>query len=86
MPHFGLQSVKYVSKTGHTLVTGSITQTGGPPDLVTPVPVYALVAGKTASLGTVFVDGPEVAFHLTAPPGTRKIVVDPYQTLLTSQK
>jgi Peptidase family M1 domain len=86
VPHFGLQSVKYVSKTGHTLVTGSITQTGGPPDLVTPVPVYAVVAGKTASLGTVFVDGPEVAFHLTAPPGTRKIVVDPYQTLLTSQK
>jgi hypothetical protein len=86
VPHFGLQNVRYASKTGQTLVTGSITQTGGPPDLVTAVPVYAVVAGQTALLGTVFVDGPEVAFHLTAPAGTRKIVLDPYQTLLTSQK
>ena len=86
VPRFRLRGVRYVSKPGQTLVTGSITQTGGAQHLVTAVPVYSVVGGKTALLGTVFVDGPEVTFHLTAPGGTTKILVDPYQTLLTSQK
>jgi len=34
-------------------------------------------------LGRVFADGPETPFHVTAPAGTRKVVVDPDQTLLT---
>jgi len=34
-------------------------------------------------LGQVFADGPETSFRLTAPAGTRKVVLDPYQTLLT---
>ena len=86
VPRFRLRGVKYISQAGQTLVTGSITETGGPQDLVTAVPVYSVVGGKTALLGIVFVDGPDVTFHLTAPAGTRKILVDPYQTLLTSQK
>jgi len=34
-------------------------------------------------LGRVFADGPETAFHLTAPLGARKVVVDPEQTVLS---
>jgi len=78
-----LQGVKYTQKPGGSVVTGTIVQDDAPKDLVTPVPVYAVLAGKTVLLGQVFADGPETAFHLFAPPGARKVVLDPYQTLLT---
>jgi hypothetical protein len=51
--------------------------------LVTPVPVYATVAGKNLLLGRVFVDEAEAPFRFNAPPNTRRVVVDPDQTLLT---
>jgi len=57
-------------------------QKDAPEDLVTPVPLYATRAGKLVFLGRVFADGAETPFHLTAPAGTHKIVVDPEQTLL----
>jgi hypothetical protein len=47
------------------------------------VPVYAVVAGRSTFLGRVFADGPETTFHLSAPAGSRKVVLDPYHTLLT---
>jgi hypothetical protein len=59
-----------------------ILQKDAPKDLVTPVPLYAAHNGKLTFLGRVFADGPETPFHLSAPAGTRKIVVDPEQTLL----
>ena len=83
VPHFELQGVKYNDKTGSTLVNGTIIEKSAAKDLVTPVPVYAVIAGKTTFLGQVFVDGPETPFHLTAPSGTRKLVLDPAGTLLT---
>ena len=58
-----------------------------PPELVTAVPVYALIAGRPPMLlGRVFADGEESVFHLSAPAGTRKIELDPNNTLLTSPK
>jgi len=49
--------------------------------------VYAVIAGKqTVLLGRVFADGEETSFHLPAPAGTRKIVLDPNETVLTSPK
>jgi hypothetical protein len=36
-------------------------------------------------LGTVLADGPETPFHFAVPVGTRKIVLDAYQTMLTSK-
>jgi hypothetical protein len=83
LPHLELQSVKYVQKPGGSSVTGTIVQKDAPPELVTAVPVYGVVAGKTVLLGQVFADGPETTFHLSAPPGTRKVVLDPYQTVLS---
>ena len=64
-------------------MTGSIDQNEAPKDLVTPVPIYAVLSGKMMLLGRVFADGPDTSFRLSAPLGTRKIVLDPYQTLLT---
>jgi hypothetical protein len=37
-------------------------------------------------LGVVLADGNESTFRLTAPAGTRRIVLDPEQTVLTSPK
>jgi len=83
LPRLELHSVKYTQKPGGALVTGTIVQDDAPKDLVTPVPIYAVGGGKPVLLGRVFADGPETSFHLSAPADTRKLVVDPYQTLLT---
>ena len=83
IPKIELQAVKYAEKTGSTTITGTVLQKSIPNELVTSVPVYAVIAGKTLLIGRVFADGPETQFHLTAPSGTRKIILDPNQTLLT---
>jgi len=83
IPRFELHGVKYSDKAGSTTVSGVILQKDAPDSLVTSVPIYAAVAGKTVLLGRVFADGAETPFHLSAPAGTRKAVLDPEQTLLT---
>ena len=83
VPRFELQGVKFAPRPGGVLVTGRIVQSDGPNGLVTPVPIYGRVAGKNVALGRVFVDETETNFQLKAPPGTRRVVADPEQTLLT---
>ncbi len=83
LPHLELRSVKYTARAGGSAVSGTIVQKDAPQELVTVVPVYAVFAGKNVLLGQVFADGPETTFHFSAPAGTRKVVLDPYQTLLT---
>jgi hypothetical protein len=83
VPHLELRSVKYTQKSNDVVVSGTIVQKDAPQELVTVIPVYTVLAGKNVLLGQVFADGPETSFHLTAPPGTRKVVLDPNQTLLT---
>ena len=83
VPHFELQGVKYLPQGNATVVSGMLLQKEAPEALITSVPVYAVVGGKTpVLLGRVFADGPETAFRLTAPVGTRRILLDPYQTVL----
>ena len=87
MPRLELRGVKFTPKSGGSVVSGTILQKDAPQDLVTSVPVYALVAGKQpVLLGRVFVDGEESSFRLSAPSGARKIVLDPNETVLTSPK
>jgi hypothetical protein len=76
-----------VLKNGRTLVSGTILQKDAPADLVTSVPVYGSGPGKRPVLvGRVFADGQESSFHLSAPAGISKIVLDPNETILTSPK
>jgi hypothetical protein len=82
IPRFELHGVKYSDKPGLTIISGVILQKDAPENLVTPVPLYISVAGKMTLLGRVFADGAETPFHLTAPAGTRKVVLDPELTLL----
>jgi hypothetical protein len=87
LPRLELTGTKFAPKGTGSVVTGTILQKDAPADLVTSVPVYAVVAGKQlVLLGRVFADGEESSFHIAAPAGARKIVLDPYQTILTSPK
>jgi hypothetical protein len=91
LPKLALKAVKFTAKGTGVVVSGTIVQTDAPQDLVTSVPVYAVMTGKQAGrqqvlLGRVFTDGEESSFHLPAPAGTSKIVLDPNETILTSPK
>jgi hypothetical protein len=69
------------------VVSGVILQKDAPEDLVTSVPIYAVVPGKAPVLvGRVFADGPESSFRLSAPVGTHKLLLDPNETILTAPK
>jgi hypothetical protein len=82
IPRIELRGVKYLDKATGGTVSGTIVQKDAPDTLVTSVPLYASHAGKLEYLGRVFADGPETSFHLKVPAGTRKVVVDPYETIL----
>jgi len=87
LPKLELKSVRFNARTAGVSVTGTILQKDVPNDLVTSVPVYAVTSGKQPLLlGRVFADGTESTFRLSAPVGTRKIVLDPYNTVLTFPK
>jgi hypothetical protein len=86
MPKLELKAVRFTPKSTGSVVTGTILQKDAPEDLVTSVPVYAVVAGKQVLLGRVFADGEESSFRLSAPAGAHKVVLDPNGTILTSGK
>jgi peptidase M1-like protein len=87
IPHFETRDVKITQKEHGSVVSGVILQKEAPDDLVTAVPVYAVLANNSQSLiGQVLADGAETPFHLTAPAGARKIVLDPEQTILSAPK
>jgi hypothetical protein len=87
LPKLELRAAKFLPKNGRTLVSGTILQKDAPADLVTSVPVYGSGPGKRSALiGRVFADGHESSFHLSAPPGISKIVLDPNETILTSPR
>jgi hypothetical protein len=83
IPGLQLHGLKYVDKNNSTLVNGFLKQEDAPDSLVTSVPIYAQIRGKNMLLGRIFADGNETRFHLTAPLGTRKILVDPDHTVLS---
>ena len=87
IPGIEVRDVRIAAKAGVTTVSGQIIQKDAPEDLVTAVPIY----GETTStplvfLGQVLADGPETAFHLSAPANVRKILIDPKQTVLSAPK
>lgn len=82
IPRFELHGVKYSDNPNSTTISGVILQKDAPDHLVTSVPLYASVAGRMVLLGRVFADGPQTPFHLSAPVGARKVVLDPDQTVL----
>lgn len=85
MPHYQLTNVRFNRHAAGVRATGNILQKDAPEELVTAVPVYAeLQKGDLRFVSRVFADGSETQFSLTVPAGTKRLVVDPYGTILTS--
>jgi len=82
IPRFELQGVKYLDKGATTLISGTILQKDAPGNLVSSVPIYATVNSRMVFVGRVFTEGNETSFHLNAPAGARRVVLDPKKTLL----
>jgi hypothetical protein len=87
LPRLELQAVKFSPQENGVRVSGVIRQRDTDENLITSVPVYAVMPGKNpVLLGRVFADAAETPFHLTAPAGTHRLLLDPNQTVLTSPK
>jgi Peptidase family M1 domain len=87
IPQLQTRNVRITDKGGAATVSGFIVQKDAPENLVTAVPVYGEAASnKMIFLGEVLADGPDTSFHLAAPAGIHKIVLDPNQTILTAPK
>jgi len=85
MPKYQLSGVRFERKGTTLRASGKLLQNDAPGDLVTAVPIYAeLARGDLRFLSRVFADGDETTITLTVPAGTRKLVVDPHGTVLTS--
>jgi hypothetical protein len=84
VPQFALANVRIApSSAGGVKITGAIEESHAAKDTVTAVPVYAVdEAGKSNFLAFVFVDEAKTEFALTAPAGTKQILMDPDGTLL----
>jgi len=87
LPKLELHAVKFTAKGNGLIASGVIRQKDSPDTLVTSVPIYAVVTGRApVLLGRVFADGPETPFHMSAPAGAHKLLLDPNETILTSPK
>jgi len=83
-PQLEVKDARFSAGTGRTSVTATIRQLDAPDDLVTSVPVYGVAGESKIYLGRVFAEGPETRFTLAVPPGVKRLVLDPNQTVLTA--
>jgi hypothetical protein len=83
VPHFELDDVRIATHGAVTNASATILQKDAPQLLITSIPVYAVTDSKQILLGRVFADGPETSFHFVVPAGTRKLALDPLQTVLS---
>jgi hypothetical protein len=83
VPVLELADVKFSKPGTEEFVSGTIRQKFAPDDLVTSVPVYVLSGEKLEYLGRVFAVGNETRFRLRLRAAGRKILLDPYHTVLT---
>lgn len=83
VPRLTLEQVKLAPAEERVKASGTIRQTECAKDLVTAVPIYAVDAvGKARFLSFVFADDVETTFKLTAPAGTKQLLLDPANMIL----
>jgi len=83
IPQFSLDNVRMTSSGGKLKVAGTILETHAAHDMITAIPLYAVdAAGKSRFLAFVFADDAKTEFTLTAPAGTKQVILDPEETLL----
>jgi hypothetical protein len=84
LPRLEIKDAKFASGTAQPSVSAEIRQFDAPEDMVTSVPVYGVIGDSKVYLGRVFAEGAETRFTLPVPPGVKRIVLDPNQTVLTA--
>lgn len=83
VPHFTLDRVRITALATRVRVHGTVKQSHAADRMVTAVPIYAVdERGRAKFLNFVFADDAETSFTLTAPSGTKHLVLDPEGTLL----
>ena len=83
IPQFSLDKVHLGPAAGKIKVTGVVMEERAAKDMVTAVPIYAVDAnGNSSFLAFVFADDAKTEFTLTAPAGTKQILLDPEETVL----
>ena len=83
IPKFEFKDVRINRKTTTVTATATLLQKEAPEQLVTSVPVYAEGPAGLTLVARAFADGPETKVRVTVPKDTRRLVLDPYGTLLT---
>jgi len=83
IPSLKLTEVKISGRGEQTFANFSIEQSDAPDDLVTSVPLYAVTAdNRRVFAGRVFADGNETKGRLRVPAGTRRLLLDPMNSVL----
>ena len=83
-PHLDIKDARFSTRTGKPVVSATLLQNDAPDDLVTSVPVYGVVGESKIYLGRVFAEGQETHISLLIPAGVKRLILDPYQTVLTA--
>jgi hypothetical protein len=82
VPQIELDNVHFV-KGAAPAVSFKIRQSQCPDSLVTSLPLYIEAKdGKVSFFKRVFAEGNETEFKFSVPPGTSKLLLDPYRTVL----
>jgi hypothetical protein len=85
MPRYQLSNVHFEHRGATLRASGKVLQKDSPEELVTAVPIYAeLARGDLRFVGRVFADGAESPLTLGVPPGTKRLIIDPNGTILTT--
>ena len=83
MPTLKLTQVKF-TRGERTTASFVVEQHQIPPDIVTSIPVYAVMPDESLRyVARIFVDGRSTRLRLTVPARTQRLVIDPYGTVLT---
>ncbi len=83
IPRLDLKEVKISPRGQKGTASFTIEQAECPDDLITSVPLYAVDAkGARTYAGRVFADGHETRESVTVPAGTKKLLLDPDETIL----
>ena len=85
LPRYELQDVKFSAANGRSTARATLRQKDAPDSLITSVPIYAQTSSGLVFVDRVFADGDETAVKFTVPAGTKKLVVDPFDTVLTAK-
>jgi hypothetical protein len=83
IPRYRVEFTTHKTEKG-LIIRGKLLQSGVPRSFISPVPLYANIAGHNTYLGTVTASGPETSFHFATTAIPHKLVIDPQMTLLST--